>query len=100
MAANKVKFGLKNVHYALVTETVVTTGADAGKTVSSYGDLKALAGAVSLSLSSSASGAISRSLTSSLSMTMATSTLPHVRVMWRSSSLTLRSTPRLPQSSS
>ena len=60
MAANKVKFGLKNVHYALVTETVVTTGADAGKTVSSYGDLKALAGAVSLSLSSSASKSVFR----------------------------------------
>ena len=60
MAANKVKFGLKNVHYALVTETVVTTGADAGKTVSSYGELKALAGAVSLSLSSSASKSVFR----------------------------------------
>ncbi len=43
---NKVKFGLKNVHYALVTETV---GSD-GTTTSSYGSLKALAGAVSLSL--------------------------------------------------
>jgi phi13 family phage major tail protein len=60
MADNKVKFGLKNVHYALVTETVVTTGADAGKTVSSYGELKALAGAVSLSLSSSASKSVFR----------------------------------------
>ena len=60
MAENKVKFGLKNVHYALVTETVVTTGADAGKIVSSYGDLKALAGAVSLSLSSSASKSVFR----------------------------------------
>lgn len=55
MSANKVKYGLKNVHYALVTETVVTTGADAGKTVSSYGEVKALAGAVSLSMSSTAS---------------------------------------------
>lgn len=60
MANNKVKFGLKNVHYALVTETVVTTGADAGKTVSSYGTLKALAGAVSLSMSSSATKSVFR----------------------------------------
>ena len=60
MANNKVKFGLKNVHYALVTETVVTTGADAGKIVSSYGELKALAGAVSMSLSSSASKSVFR----------------------------------------
>ena len=60
MANNKVKFGLKNVHYALVTETVVTTGADAGKIVSSYGDLKALAGAVSMSMSSSASKSVFR----------------------------------------
>ena len=60
MASNKVKFGLKNVHYALVTESVVTTGADAGKTVSSYGDMKALAGAVSLSLSSTSSKSVFR----------------------------------------
>lgn len=60
MGANKVKYGLKNVHYALVTESVVTTGADAGKTVSSYGELKALAGAVSLSLSSTASKSVFR----------------------------------------
>ena len=60
MSANKVKYGLKNVHYALVTESVVTTGADAGKTVSSYGELKALTGAVSLSLSSSASKSVFR----------------------------------------
>lgn len=46
MASNKVKYGLKNVHYALVTETVGTDGT----TTSSYGSLKALAGAVSLSL--------------------------------------------------
>lgn len=60
MGANKVKYGLKNVHYALVTETVVTTGADVGKTVSSYGTVKALAGAVSLSLSSTASRSVFR----------------------------------------
>ena len=60
MSANKVKYGLKNVHYALVTEAVVTTGADAGKTVSSYGAMKALAGAVSLSLSSTASKSVFR----------------------------------------
>ena len=50
MSANKVKYGLKNVHYALVTETVATDGT--GVITSSYGTLKALAGAVSLSLSS------------------------------------------------
>lgn len=56
MANNKVKFGLKNVHYAMVTETVATDG-----TVSStYGSLKALAGAVSLSMSSSASKSVFR----------------------------------------
>lgn len=53
---NKVKFGLKNVHYALVTETVATNGT----VTSSYGDMKALAGAVSLSLSSSASKSVFR----------------------------------------
>ena len=52
MSANKVKYGLKNVHYALVTETVATDGS--GAITSSYGTLKALAGAVSLSMSSSA----------------------------------------------
>ncbi len=56
MANNKVKFGLKNVHYALVTETVGTDGT----TTSSYGSLKALAGAVSLSLSSSAEKSVFR----------------------------------------
>ena len=50
MSANKVKYGLKNVHYALVTETVATDGT--GAITSSYGTLKSLAGAVSLSLSS------------------------------------------------
>ena len=56
MANNKVKFGLKNVHYAMVTETVGTDGTVA----SSYGSLKALAGAVSMSLSSSASKSVFR----------------------------------------
>lgn len=56
MANNKVKFGLKNVHYALVTETVASDG-----TVStSYGDVKAIAGAVSLSMSSTASKSVFR----------------------------------------
>ena len=51
MGANKVKYGLKNVHYALVTETVATDGSGAINTT--YGTVKALAGAVNLSLSSS-----------------------------------------------
>ena len=58
MSANKVKYGLKNVHYALVTETVATDGS--GAVTSSYGSLKALAGAVSLSLSSTASKSVFR----------------------------------------
>jgi len=58
MSANKVKYGLKNVHYALVTETVATDGS--GAITSSYGSLKALAGAVSLSMSSSASRSVFR----------------------------------------
>lgn len=58
MSANKVKYGLKNVHYALVTETVSTDGS--GAITSSYGSLKALAGAVSLSMSSSASRSVFR----------------------------------------
>ena len=58
MSANKVKYGLKKVHYALVTETVATDGS--GAITSSYGTLKALAGAVSLSLSSSASKSVFR----------------------------------------
>lgn len=56
MAANKVKYGLCNVHYALVTETVGTDGV----VTSSYGNLKALAGAVSLSMSSSANKTVFR----------------------------------------
>ena len=58
MSANKVKYGLKNVHYALVTETVATDGS--GAITTSYGSLKALAGAVSISLSSSASKTVFR----------------------------------------
>lgn len=58
MSANKVKYGLKNVHYALVTEAVATDGT--GAITSSYGSLKALAGAVSLSMSSSASRSVFR----------------------------------------
>ena len=60
MANNKVKFGLSNVHYALVTESVATTGSQSGQVVTSYGELKALAGAVSMSLSSSASKSVFR----------------------------------------
>lgn len=60
MASNKVKYGLKNVHYALITETVVTTGADAGKTVTSYGTVKAIAGAVNLSLNANADKSVFR----------------------------------------
>lgn len=55
MAANKVKFGLCNVHYALVTETVTS-----GVTTTTYGTVKALPGAVNLSLSSSASKSVFR----------------------------------------
>ena len=43
--ANKVKFGLKNVHYALCYETVGSSG-----TVTTYGEMKAWNGAVNLSL--------------------------------------------------
>ena len=56
MAANKVKYGLSRVHYAKVTETVSTTG----ETTTTYGSLKALAGAVSLTLSSSAEKSVFR----------------------------------------
>lgn len=56
MAENTVKYGLKNVHYALITETVGTTG----ETTTTYGDVKALAGAVSLSLSSNADKSVFR----------------------------------------
>ena len=58
MASNKVVYGLKNVKYALVTETVATDGS--GAVTSSYGSLKALAGAVSLTLSSNADKSVFR----------------------------------------
>lgn len=45
--AKKVKFGLKNVHYAIVTET---TNQTTGAVTSSYGTVKAWPGAVSISL--------------------------------------------------
>lgn len=44
--ANKIKFGLKNVHYAVATETY----ADATGWTTSYGTVKAWTGAVSISL--------------------------------------------------
>ena len=56
MAENKVKFGLKNVHYAMITETVSTSGT----VTTSYGDVKAIAGAVSLSMSSNADRSVFR----------------------------------------
>ena len=56
MPDNKVKFGLSKVHYAMVTETV---GAG-GEVTSTYGELKPLAGAVNLSMSSSASKSVFR----------------------------------------
>lgn len=45
MANNKIKFGLKNVHYAVITETVTTSGISI-----SYGTPVAWPGAVSMSL--------------------------------------------------
>lgn len=56
MAKNKVKYGLKNAHYALVTETVGTDGS----VTTTYGDVKALAGAVSISLDSNSSKSVFR----------------------------------------
>lgn len=46
--ANKVKFGLKNVYYALATETVGTSG-----TVTTYGTPAQFPGAVNMSVSAS-----------------------------------------------
>ena len=43
-----IKFGLKNLHYALVTETT-----QSGVTTSSYGTIKSWPGAVSISLQAS-----------------------------------------------
>lgn len=45
MAANKVKFGLKNVHYAIATESTTL-----GVTTTTYGTPEAWAGAVSLEI--------------------------------------------------
>lgn len=45
--AKKVKYGLRNVHYAVVTETV---NAQTGETTSSYGTVKKWPGAVSITL--------------------------------------------------
>ena len=55
MAANKVKFGLSKVAYALVTETTTS-----GVTTSSYGTIKELKGAVSLSISSDSERSVFR----------------------------------------
>lgn len=52
---NKVKFGLSNVHYALVTETE-----SKGVVTSSYGDVKSWPGAISLSLDSTAEKSVTR----------------------------------------
>lgn len=46
MADNKIMYGLKNVHYSVVTETTSD-----GVTTSSYGTVKAWPGAVNISLS-------------------------------------------------
>ena len=47
MAANKIRYGLKNVHYAKLTETV---DASTGEVSYSYGTVKAWPGAVSMNL--------------------------------------------------
>ena len=58
MGANKVKYGLSKVYYALATETVATDGS--GAITTTYGSLKALAGAVSLTMSSNAQKSVFR----------------------------------------
>lgn len=50
--ANKVKFGLKNVHYAVTTENF---DSETGKWTTSYGPVKAWPGAVAVSLSAEGS---------------------------------------------
>ena len=45
--ANKIKFGLRNVHYAILTESVDST---TGEITTSYSSVKSWPGAVSLSL--------------------------------------------------
>lgn len=52
---NKVKYGLKNVHYAIVTESE-----SEGVVTSSYGTVKSWPGAISLSLDSTAEKAVTR----------------------------------------
>lgn len=52
MAGNKVKFGLKNVYYALATETTTS-----GVTTTAYGDPVAYPGAVSLEVNPTSSDA-------------------------------------------
>lgn len=52
MAANRVKFGLKNVHYAIVTETL---NPGDGTITSTYGVVKAWPGAVNLTIDAAGS---------------------------------------------
>ena len=52
MAANRVKFGLKNVHYAIVTETL---DPDSGIITSTYGAIKSWPGAVNLTIDAAGS---------------------------------------------
>lgn len=52
MAANRVKFGLKNVHYSIVTETL---NPGDGTITSTYGPVKAWPGAVNLTIDAAGS---------------------------------------------